>query len=93
MTIDSNTDIGELMLANEVADFLRTTTASLYNQLSRGNEGQTIPSSIQVGRKRMWLKSDVIAWLQAQKEKTQLRMDVNQTPRPADLNKPTIRRI
>lgn len=54
-----------ILTAADVARVLGTSVGAIRNSLSRGREGQTIPPSIRIGRRRLWLKSTVHAWLRA----------------------------
>lgn len=56
----------KLLTAEELAEFLRTSTAQIYNILSRDDEGTELPKSIRVGRRRLWPESEVKAWISAQ---------------------------
>lgn len=54
-----------LLTAEELASFLRTTTQTIYNSIHKGLEGSHIPRSISIGRRRLWLKSEVLAWVRS----------------------------
>jgi len=53
----------KVLTAADVARVLGTSVGAIRNSLSRGREGQTVPPSIRIGRRRLWLKSAVNAWL------------------------------
>lgn len=55
----------KILTAADVARVLGTSVGAIRNALSRGREGQTVPPSIRIGRRRLWLKSTVNAWLRA----------------------------
>jgi predicted DNA-binding transcriptional regulator AlpA len=55
----------KVLTAVDVARVLGTSVQAIRNSLSRGLEGQTVPPSIRIGRRRLWLKSTVHAWLRA----------------------------
>ena len=55
-----------LLTAEELASFLRTSRQNIYNSIHKGLEGSHIPKSISIGRRRLWLKSEVLAWVRAE---------------------------
>jgi predicted DNA-binding transcriptional regulator AlpA len=55
--------MSEIVDAKELAQILHSTEASILNQISRGREGITVPPSFRLGRRRVWLRENVIAWL------------------------------
>lgn len=86
-------ELKKLITAIELASRIRTTPANIYNQLSRGNEGLTIPQSIKIGRRRLWLDSDVISWLETLKAKQEEENCDRQNDGFYKIAKPTIRRL
>ncbi|MDI4653814.1 MULTISPECIES: AlpA family transcriptional regulator [Pseudoalteromonas] len=56
----------KLLTAEELAKFLRSSPAQIYNILSRDDEGTELPKSIRLGRRRLWPESEVKAWISAQ---------------------------
>lgn len=52
-----------LLKSNELAELLRTTTGYIRNQIYLGNEGKTIPYSIKIGSRRLWIYEEVNKWL------------------------------
>jgi excisionase family DNA binding protein len=56
----------KLLTVEEVADFFRTSKAQIYNIIHRGGDGIDIPPSFRVGRRRLWVKSTVMDWLDSQ---------------------------
>ncbi|WP_369128025.1 MULTISPECIES: helix-turn-helix transcriptional regulator [unclassified Pseudoalteromonas] len=55
----------KLLKTTELAQILRTSPGYIRNQIHLGKEGKTIPPSIQLGRRRMWLESDLLIWLKS----------------------------
>ena len=53
----------ELLTMSEMAHFLRTSTGYIRNQIYLEKEGDTIPRSFKLGKRRMWSKKDVEQWL------------------------------
>jgi len=52
----------DLMTVTEVADMCRTTAHTVYYWLQTGKG----PRSMKVGRKRLYRREDVVAWLESQ---------------------------
>lgn len=52
-----------LMTINELACLIRSSAANINNQIYKGNEGKTIPYSLRIGNKRLWLSESVFNWL------------------------------
>ena len=48
----------------EVAELLRTTTNAIYVAVAEGREGETIPPSTKLGRRRLFLKKMVHDWME-----------------------------
>jgi predicted DNA-binding transcriptional regulator AlpA len=46
-----------------LAQLLGTSEQAVRNALSRGQEGRTIPRSFKLGIRRVWLRRDVVRWL------------------------------
>jgi hypothetical protein len=46
----------------EVADLLRTTPNAIYVAVAEGRDGETIPPSIKLGGRRLFLKKIVHRW-------------------------------
>jgi len=53
----------KMMTRKELAQLLLTSPGYISNQIHLGREGLTIPPSIKLGRKRLWLESLVYEWL------------------------------
>jgi excisionase family DNA binding protein len=74
-----------LLTTKEVAALLRTSAAQIYNLIHQGAEGTKIPPSIQIGRRRLWLNTEVMNFLKCQTntqdEKTSLVKVRPLTPR------------
>ena len=58
----------ELLTLKELASVLKTTPATISNEIYKGREGDTLPIGIQRGRRRLWLKSSVLDWLKRKEE-------------------------
>jgi len=54
-----------LLTAEELARFLRINTQTVYNAISKEQEGTHIPKSIKIGRRRLWIKSEVLTWVKS----------------------------
>jgi hypothetical protein len=52
-----------LMTINELACLMRSSPANINSQIYKGNEGQTLPFSLRIGSKRLWLSDTVFTWL------------------------------
>lgn len=57
-------DMNKLLTADELAAFLRTSRAQIYNTINKGGDGVDIPQSIQIGRRRLWPKSAIDSWVE-----------------------------
>nr|WP_024592946.1 helix-turn-helix domain-containing protein [Pseudoalteromonas sp. TB13] len=55
----------KLLKITELAQILRTSPGYIRNQIHLGKEGETVPPSIKLGSRRMWLESDLFTWLQS----------------------------
>lgn len=55
----------ELMNAKEVAEMLKVSRPTVYH-LIRNNE---LPGGYRIGRKRMWTRGAIIAWIQSNEMK------------------------
>lgn len=53
-----------LFTADELATFLRTSKAQIYNTINKGRDGVDIPKSIQIGRRRLWPKCAIDQWVE-----------------------------
>lgn len=73
--------MSEIIDAKELARILGSTEASIRNQLSRGREGISVPPSFRLGRRRVWLRENVIAWLRQ-------RANVSDTDKPKRRGRP-----
>lgn len=65
----------ELITLKELAVMIRSSPASISNQIHRGGEGDTIPVSIKRGKRRLWLMSTVLAWLKEKEEQSRLEIE------------------
>lgn len=54
-----------LLTKKMLAELLHTSPSYIDNQIHLQRESITIPPSIKLGRKRLWLESVVQEWLQA----------------------------
>lgn len=54
----------KLITAHELAEIIRKSVPSIYNAVSEGFEGEKIPISVKIGRRRLWLMSDVQEWIE-----------------------------
>ncbi len=54
----------QLLTNKMLAGLLHTSTSYINNQIHLGREGITVPPSIKLGRKRLWLENTVYKWLQ-----------------------------
>ncbi|MCP4985790.1 MAG: hypothetical protein GY928_06900 [Colwellia sp.] len=52
-----------LMTINELACLIRSSPANINSQIYKGNEGKTLPFSLRIGSKRLWLSDTVFTWL------------------------------
>lgn len=77
-----------LLTAEELARFLRINTQTVYNAISKELEGTHIPKSIKIGRRRLWIKSEVLTWLKSIENERYHSQKENAVPLP-----PRIRRI
>ena len=57
-----------LLNSYELAELLRTTPACIRNQIYLGKEGNTIPYSIKLGKRRFWIYEEVKKWLKEKQE-------------------------
>ena len=55
-----------LLTTKELAAFLRTSTGHIYNLSSRKASDDALPQHVNFGRKKLWIKSEVLRWLNAQ---------------------------
>ena len=55
----------KLFTADELATFLRTSKAQIYNTINKGRDGVDIPKSIQIGRRRLWPKCAIEQWVES----------------------------
>jgi len=55
----------QLVKVRELAQILRTSPGYIRNQIHLGREGETIPPSIKLGSRRMWIETDVDTWLKS----------------------------
>jgi predicted DNA-binding transcriptional regulator AlpA len=46
-----------------IAQLLGMSEQAVRNALYRGEEGKTIPPSIKLGKRRVWLRREVVRWL------------------------------
>jgi len=53
----------KLMTVGQLAELLHTSPSYISNQIHMSRQGITIPPSIKLGRKRLWLESVVQEWL------------------------------
>jgi predicted DNA-binding transcriptional regulator AlpA len=54
----------KLLKIDELACLLRTSASSINNDIYKGYEGQTIPFSIRLGKRRLWRPETVDAFLE-----------------------------
>lgn len=59
----------------ELANLLRTSPAYISNQVSMLNEGKTIPPSIKLGKRRLWNKLTVDAWVNKKEQESAIRLN------------------
>ncbi|PRO75185.1 hypothetical protein C6Y40_02390 [Alteromonas alba] len=74
-----------LLTTKELAALLRTTTAHIYNITSKDPTGDALPRHIRFGRKKLWVKSEVLRWLnerlQANKNRSKEASAVSSGPK------------
>lgn len=54
----------KLLTADELAIFLRTSRAQIYNTINKGGDGVDIPQSIKIGRRRLWPRCAIDQWVE-----------------------------
>jgi hypothetical protein len=53
----------QLLRVAGIAQLLGVSEQAVRNALCRGDEGKTIPPSIKLGNRRVWLRRDAVRWL------------------------------
>ncbi len=75
-----------LMTVEELADFLRTTKNQIYNCVSKGGEGIDIPPGIRIGKRRLWLKSSVLSWLDSKQHPVLVTRGSSSSAKPSQVS-------
>lgn len=78
----------KLFTAGELATFLRTSKAQVYNTINKGGDGVDIPQSIKIGRRRLWSKCAIDGWVEHKLSEMK-----DKTPKVIITAKKTINRI
>jgi predicted DNA-binding transcriptional regulator AlpA len=52
-----------VLRAAGIGQLLGMSEQAVRNALSRGEEGKTIPPSIRLGKRRVWLRREAVRWL------------------------------
>ncbi|CAM2790705.1 MULTISPECIES: helix-turn-helix domain-containing protein [Pseudoalteromonas] len=78
----------KLFTAGELATFLRTSKAQVYNTINKGGDGVDIPQSIKIGRRRLWPKCAIDGWVEHKLSEMK-----DKTPKVIITAKKTINRI
>lgn len=78
----------KLLTADELAIFLRTSRAQIYNTINKGGDGTDIPQSIRIGRKRLWPSCAIDQWVEHKLSEMK-----DKTPKVIITAKKTINRI
>ena len=47
---------------DDIASLLGTTKYAIYTSIYEGKDGITIPPSVKLGKRRLWLKEDAEKW-------------------------------
>ena len=74
-----------LLTTKELAALLRTSTAHIYNITSKDPTGDALPQHIKFGRKKLWIKSEVLMWLNerlhANKNRNKVTSEISSGPK------------